>query len=138
MPRSTITRIPEDANEQWDDDEIHKQYNVPIVAVRAYPRVLMHCEVSRDTASALKISVSIDKWINTEYFIWEMAAGLADSRINPQWTQFFDEHYKAMWEQVQHEFDGIADLPERFLHTVQAPPFHVAEVRLHTERVPRY
>ncbi|KAJ5582158.1 hypothetical protein N7535_000778 [Penicillium sp. DV-2018c] len=139
MPPSTLTpRILEDTNEQWDDDEIHKQYNVPMVALRAYPRVLMHCEVSRDTTSALKIGVSIDKWINTEYFIWEMAAGLADSRINPHWSKFFDEQYKATWEKIQHEFDSIADLPERFLHTVPAPPFRVAELRIQTEHVPRY
>ncbi|KAJ5130744.1 uncharacterized protein N7515_006783 [Penicillium bovifimosum] len=139
MPPSTITsRIPEDTNEQWEDDEIHKQYNVPMVAVKAHPRVLMHCEVSRDTASALKIGVSIDKWISTEYFIWEMAAGLADSRINPHWTQFFDEHYKGKWEHIQHLYDGVVDLPERFIHPVPAPPFHVAEVRIQTEPVPRY
>ncbi|KAJ5468580.1 hypothetical protein N7475_006332 [Penicillium sp. IBT 31633x] len=131
-------RTSEDGSEEWSDDEIHEHYNVPMVAVRAKPRVLMHCDVRRDTSSGLHISVSIDKWINTEYFIWEMAAGLADSGINPKWTHFFEEHYKATWVQVQDEFDGIADLPERFLRKVRAPPFQVAELRIQSDQVPRY
>lgn len=130
--------ISEDDSEEWSDDEIHEHYNVPMVAIRANPRVLMHCDVRRDTSSGLHIPVSIDKWINTEYFIWEMAAGLADSGINPKWTRFFGENYKETWVQVQDEFDGIADLPERFLHEVQAPPFQVAELRIQSDQVPRY
>ncbi|KAJ5774521.1 hypothetical protein N7457_009417 [Penicillium paradoxum] len=130
--------ILEADNEEWQDNQIHNHYKVPMQAVRAKPRVLMHCDVCRDTTSGLKTSVSIDKWINADYFIWEMAAGLADSGTNPKWTQFFDENYKETWTQVQHEFEGIADLPERFLHKVQPPPFQVAELRIQSDRASRY
>ncbi|KAJ5514760.1 hypothetical protein N7463_004312 [Penicillium fimorum] len=124
--------IHEDASEEWADNEVHRHYNMPMVAVRAKPRVLMRCNVYRDSASLLKVRISIDKWINAGYFIWEMSAGLADSGVSPQWTEFFEEYYREIWMQVQNEFEGIADLPERFLHKVPVPPFQVAEMRIQT------
>ncbi|CAG8898294.1 unnamed protein product [Penicillium egyptiacum] len=133
-----LRTIREDAREEWLDNEVHRHYNMPMVAVRAKPRVLMHCNVCRDTASLLKTSVSIDKWVNAEYFIWEMSAGLADSGVNPQWTEFFEEHYQEKWVQIQSEFESVADLPERFLHKVPVPPLQVAEVRIKTNKFPCY
>ncbi|CAG8012181.1 unnamed protein product [Penicillium nalgiovense] len=130
--------IREDSREEWVDNEVHRHYNMPMVAVRAEPRVMMHCNVCRDTASVLKTSVSIDKWVNAEYFIWEMSAGLADSGVNPQWTVFFEEQYQEKWMQIQSEFESISDLPERFLHKVPVPPFQVAEVRIKTNKFPCY
>ncbi|KAJ5834392.1 hypothetical protein N7447_000418 [Penicillium robsamsonii] len=124
--------IHEDAGEEWADNEVHRHYNMPMVAVRTKPRVLMRCNVCRDNVSLLKVRVSIDKWINAEYFIWEMSAGLADSDVSPQWTEFFEEHYREIWMLVQNEFEDIADLPERFLHKVPVPPFQAAEVRIKT------
>jgi hypothetical protein len=131
-----LKTIHEDSREEWMDNEVHRHYNMPMVAVRAEPRVLMHCNVCRDTASVQKTSVSIDKWVNTEYFIWEMSAGLADSGANPQWTELFEEQYQGKWMQIQSEFESIADLPERFLHKVPVPPFLVAEVRIKTNKFP--
>ncbi|KAI2716083.1 hypothetical protein DTO012A7_3570 [Penicillium roqueforti] len=130
--------IREHAREKWLDNEVHRHYNMPMVAVRATPHILMHCNVCRDTTSLLKTSFSIDKWVNAEYFIWEMSAGLADSGVNPQWTEFFEEQYQEQWIQIQSEFMGIADLPERFLHEVPLPPFQVAEVRIKTNKFPCY
>ncbi|CAI7614417.1 unnamed protein product [Penicillium glandicola] len=133
-----LKTIREHAGEEWADNEVHRHYNMPMVAVRAKPRVLMHCNVSRDTTSLLATSVSIDTWVDAEYFIWEMSAGLADSGVNPQWTKFFEEQYRGKWMQIQNEFESIADLPERFLHKVPAPPFQVAEVRIKTNKFPCY
>ncbi|KAJ5385226.1 hypothetical protein N7517_003137 [Penicillium concentricum] len=127
-----LESIRENASEEWGDNEVHRHYNMPMVAVRAKPRVLMRCNVSRDSASRLNVRVSVDKWINAEYFIWEMSAGLANSGVSPQWTKFFEERHREMWVQIQSEFEGIADLPERFLHEVPVPPFQVAEVRIKT------
>ncbi|EKV08346.1 hypothetical protein Pdw03_4520 [Penicillium digitatum] len=135
MP-SHLKRIREDTGEEWMDNEVHRYYNMPMVVVRAKPHVLMHCNVCRDTTSLLKTSVSIDKWISTEYFIWEMSAGLADSGVNPQWTEFFEDECKEKWVQIQGEFKSIADLPERFLHEVPAPPFQIAEVRITANKSP--
>ncbi|KAJ5184699.1 hypothetical protein N7491_007432 [Penicillium cf. griseofulvum] len=132
MPTQLHT-IYEDPNEEWADNEVHRHYNMPMVAVRAKPRIQMRCNVYRDNASLLKVKLSIDKWVNAEYFIWEMSAGLANSGVSPQWTELFEEKYKEKWVQVQNEFEGIADLPERFLHQVPAPPFQVAEVRIKTK-----
>ncbi|KGO44918.1 hypothetical protein PEX2_024870 [Penicillium expansum] len=133
-----LKRIREDAREEWMDNEVHRYYNMPMIIVRAKPHILMHCNVCRDTASLLKTPVSIDKWINAEYFIWEMSARLADSGVNPQWTKFFEEQYKEKWVQIQDEFESIADLPERFLHKVPVPPFQVAEVRIMAHKSPCY
>ncbi|OQE46610.1 hypothetical protein PENCOP_c001G05009 [Penicillium coprophilum] len=127
-----LETIHEDASEKWADNEVHRYYNMPMVAVRARPRVLMRCNVCRDTASLLNVKVGIDKWINAEYFIWEMSAGLADSGASPRWTELFEGQYKEKWVQAQNEFESIADLPERFLHGVPVPPFQVAEVRIKT------
>ncbi|KGO76803.1 hypothetical protein PITC_089210 [Penicillium italicum] len=137
MP-SHLKRIREDTREEWMDNEVHRHYNMPMIIVRAKPHILMRCNVYRDTTSLLKTSVSINKWINTEYFIWEMSAGLADSGVNPQWTEFFEQQYKQTWVQIQDEFESIADLPERFLHKVPSPPFQVAEVRITADRSPCY
>ncbi|CAI7664144.1 unnamed protein product [Penicillium palitans] len=125
-----LKTIREDPREEWLDNEVHRHYNMPMVVVRAEPHILMHCNVYRDTTSLLKTSACIDKWVNTEYFIWAMSAGLADSGVNPQWTEFFENQYKDKWVQIQNEFESIADLPERFLHEVPSPPFEVAELIL--------
>ncbi|CAI7668598.1 unnamed protein product, partial [Penicillium crustosum] len=137
MPKSLKT-IAEDPREEWLDNEVHRYYNMPMVVVRAEPHILMHCNVYRDTTSLLKTSAYIDKWVNTEYFIWEMSAGLADSGVNPQWTEFFENQYKEKWVQIQNEFESIADLPERFLREVPIPPFEVAEVRISVNETPCY
>ncbi|KXG45291.1 uncharacterized protein PGRI_042040 [Penicillium griseofulvum] len=133
-----LATIYEDPREEWADNEVHRHYNMPMVAVRAKPRIQMRCNVYRDNASLLKVNLSIDKWVNTEYFIWEMSAGLANSGVSPQWKELFEEKYKEKWVQIQNEFEGIADLPERFLHKVPAPPFQVAEVRIKTKKDPCY
>ncbi|KAJ6137760.1 hypothetical protein N7471_004246 [Penicillium samsonianum] len=133
-----LETIREDASEEWVDNEVHRHYNMPMVVMRAKPRILMHCNVCRDTASLLKTSVSIDKWVNAEYFIWEMSAGLADSGVNPQWTEFFQKQYQEKWAQIQSEFENIADLPERFLRQIPVPPFQDAEVRIKANKFPCY
>ncbi|KAJ5944806.1 hypothetical protein N7516_004974 [Penicillium verrucosum] len=137
MPKPLKT-IHEDPREEWLDNEVHRHYNMPMVVVRAEPHILMHCNVYRDTTSLLKTSACIDKWVNTEYFIWEMSAKLADSGVNPQWKEFFETQYKETWVQIQNEFESIADLPERFLHEVPVPPFEVAEVRISANETPCY
>ncbi|KAJ5959739.1 uncharacterized protein N7479_006889 [Penicillium vulpinum] len=133
-----LKTIYEDPREEWADDEIHWHYNMPMIVVRARPHVLMRCNVCCDTASVLKTSVSINKWINAEYFIWQISAALADTGVDPQWTELFEEQYNETWVQIQQEFDSIADLPERFLREVPAPPFQIAEVRIQTSEFPCY
>ena len=125
---SSITERPE---EQWEDNEVHEFYKVPMQAVKANPQILMHTRVHRDTLPNTAF-VSLNTWVNADYFIWEMSAGLADSGRNPAWTRFFESTHQADWQQIQAQFEDVADRPERFVEEVPVPPFYVAEVRVDT------
>lgn len=130
-------KLREHADEKWADDSVHQYYKVPILAVNANPSILMHCVVQRDNIPCPAL-VSVNRWVSTEYFIWEMSAGLADSGRNPIWTRFFERHHQVEWQRIQAQFETIADLADRFVLEIAVPPFLVAEVRIQTEDGERY
>lgn len=84
--------IPENPDEDWADDSVHTFYKVPMQAVTANPCIAMHCEVHRDDSAPTPVSVN--RWVNTEYFIWSMAAGLADGGRNAEWSGILEARYR--------------------------------------------
>jgi hypothetical protein len=124
--------IKEHPREYIKDEEVHRFYKVPMQALKSSRGFLMHCSVHRDTLPKITY-VGTNTWVSTDYFIWEMSAGLANSGRNPGWTQFFESTHLATWKQIQKQFERIGDRSERFKKKVPIPPFQVAEVRVETD-----
>lgn len=126
--------VYEHPDEKWADDSVHRYYKVPTLVIHANPSVTIHCEVQRDKSVLRPTSLSVNRWVNAEYFIWEMSAKLADSLTNPVWTQFFNEHHQAEWQCIKELFQKIGDLPERFVQEVPTPPYFVADVSIRMDQ----
>jgi hypothetical protein len=122
--------IYESPYEKMADNSVHKFYKVPIQAVNANPAIVMHCEV-RTAGGRLDppVLVGMNRWVNTEYFIWFMAAALADSGRHAGWSRRF-ERYRVEWLRLREKVEEVADLAERFVLEIPKPPFAIAEVRV--------
>lgn len=80
------------ANYNWQ--AVHPVYGVPISVVQATEQPAIRCDVrQRHNLPSRSWAVRISTWINTNYFLWSLCAGLAGYRSDEEWTNTFEIHY---------------------------------------------
>ncbi|CAG8900157.1 unnamed protein product [Penicillium egyptiacum] len=122
------------ANYNWQ--AVHPLYGVPISVVQATEQPVIRCDVrQRHTLPSRSWAVRISTWINTDYFLWSLCAGLADYRSDEEWTNTFDTHYRKTWDEIQARVQEI-DGQYRFGVPIPMPPVMKAVVIHHSESGP--
>lgn len=132
-PLQVDETIWEHPDEEWADDSVHRYYKVPTLAMHANPFIHMEYDVHRDALNVSSTPSSLNRWVSTEYFIWDVSASLAESNTDPVWTCHFNQHHQAEWQRIKAQVEKIADVPDRFVQEIPTPPFFAAEVTVHTE-----
>jgi hypothetical protein len=110
-----------------DWQRIHPIYGVPIAAVEATEQPSIQCNLVRDNQPLLKSSITISTWLNTNYLLWLLCAGHADSGIDEQWTIAFESKHRWCWNEIQARVQEI-DGPYRFGLVVRPPPVFSAVI----------
>ncbi|KAJ5165409.1 uncharacterized protein N7500_007239 [Penicillium coprophilum] len=122
------------ANYSWQ--AVHPVYGVPISVVEATEQPVIRCDVrQRHNLPSRSWAVRISTWINTNYFLWSLCAGLADYRSDEEWTNTFQTHYQDTWDEIQARVQEI-DGPYRFGIPIPMPPVKKAVVIHHPESGP--
>ncbi|KAJ5360702.1 hypothetical protein N7517_009893 [Penicillium concentricum] len=115
---------------------VHPVYGVPIAVVEATEQPVIRCDVrQKDNLPSRSWAVRISTWINTNYFLWSLCAGLADYRSDDEWTNTFDTQYRTTWDEIQARVQEI-DGPYKFGIPIPMPPFTKAVVIHHPESGP--
>lgn len=122
--------IMEHPDEELSDNSVHRHYRVPTVAMRANPFITMNYEVQRDALNTCPTPLSLNRWVSTEYLIWDLSASLAESNTDLAWTSHFNRHHHADWQRIKAQCEKLADLPDRFLQKIPPPPFFAAEITI--------
>lgn len=86
---------------------IHPIYGVPIAAARAIEQPSILCHVLRGSQALPKAPIPISTWINTNYFLWLLCAGLADNGIDKEWTASFENTHRSCWNEIQNRVNEI-------------------------------
>ncbi|KGO70832.1 hypothetical protein PEX1_046760 [Penicillium expansum] len=122
------------ANYNWQ--AVHPVYGVPISVVQATEQPAIRCDVrQRHNLPSRSWAVRISTWINTNYFLWSLCAGLAGYRSDEEWTNTFEIHYRKTWDEIQARVREI-DEPYRFGVPIPMPPVIQAVVIHHPESGP--
>ena len=122
------------ANYSWQ--AVHPIYGVPLSVVQATEQPVIRCDVrQRHNLPSRSWAVRISTWINTNYFLWSLCAGLADYRSDEEWTNTFETHYRKTWEEIQARVQEIEG-PYRFGIPIPMPPVVRAVVIHHPETGP--
>lgn len=122
------------ANYNWQ--AVHPVYGVPISVVQATEQPAIRCDVrQRHNLPSRSWAVRISTWVNTNYFLWCLCAGLADYRSDEEWTKTFEAHYRKTWDEIQARVQEI-DGPYRFGVPIPMPPVMKAVVIHHPESGP--
>ncbi|OQE24847.1 hypothetical protein PENFLA_c009G00275 [Penicillium flavigenum] len=122
------------ANYNWQ--VVHPVYGVPLSVVQATEQPVIRCDVrQRHNLPSRSWAVRISTWINTNYFLWSLCAGLADYRSDEEWTNTFETHYRNTWDEIQARVQEI-DGPYRFGIPIPMPPTLRAVVIHHPETGP--
>lgn len=90
-----------------DWQRIHPVYGVPIAAEQATEQPSTVFQAVRENQPLSKAPVKVSTWINANYFIWQMAAGLADSGTDQSWTEVFNYCLRPKWEEIQAKVNEI-------------------------------
>ncbi|KAJ5470087.1 hypothetical protein N7530_007444 [Penicillium desertorum] len=119
------------ANYNWQT--VHPVYGVPLSVVQATEQPVIRCDVrQRHNLPSRSWAVRISTWINTNYFLWSLCAGLAGYRSDEEWTNTFETHYRKTWDEIQARVQEI-DGPYRFGIPIPMPPVVGAVVIHHPE-----
>ncbi|KAJ6132065.1 hypothetical protein N7471_007280 [Penicillium samsonianum] len=122
------------ANYNWQ--AVHPVYSVPISVVQATEQPAIRCDVrQRHNLPSRSWAVRISAWVNTNYFLWSLCAGLAGYRSDEEWTNTFETHYRKTWDEIQARVQEI-DSPYRFAIPIPMPPVIKAVVIHHPESGP--
>ncbi|KAJ5512301.1 hypothetical protein N7463_001853 [Penicillium fimorum] len=122
------------ANYNWE--AVHPVYGVPISVVEATEQPILRCDVrQKHNLPSRSWTVRISTWINTNYFLWYLCAGLADYRSDEEWMTTFDTHYRKTWDEIQARVQEING-PYRFGVPIPMPPVAKAVVIHHPESGP--
>ncbi|CAI7648301.1 unnamed protein product [Penicillium glandicola] len=76
--------------------------------------------------------IVVSEWINENYLIWTLCAGLAESGEDQEWTRRFDTHYGDQWAEIQTLVQQTQDV-DRFLLDIRPPPVLLAALTHHDE-----
>lgn len=106
---------------------IHPIYGVPIAAEQALEQPSIFCHVVRGSKALAKAPVPISTWINTNYFLWLLCAGLADDGIDKDWTSSFESNHRACWNEIQNRVNEIEG-SYRFGLAIPPPPVFAAVI----------
>ncbi|KAJ5602639.1 hypothetical protein N7537_005595 [Penicillium hordei] len=108
----------------------------PISVVQATEQPTIRCDIrQRHNLPSRSWAVRISTWVNTNYFLWSLCAGLAGYRSDEEWTNAFETYYRKTWDEIQarvQEMDG----PYRFGVSIPMPPVMKAVVIHHPESGP--
>lgn len=122
------------ANYNWQ--AVHPVYGVPISVVQATEQPAIRCDIrQRHNLPSRSWAVHISTWVNTNYFLWSLCAGLAGYRSDEEWTNTFETHYRKTWDEIQARVQEI-DGPYRFGVPIPMPPVMKAVVIHHPESGP--
>lgn len=122
------------ANYNWQ--AVHPVYGVPIFVVQATEHPPIRCDVrQRHNLPSRSWAVRISTWVNTNYFLWSLCAGLAGYRSDEEWTNTFEIHYRKTWDEIQARVQEI-DGPYRFGIPIPIPLVMKAVVIHHPESGP--
>ncbi|KXG49711.1 uncharacterized protein PGRI_056790 [Penicillium griseofulvum] len=122
------------ANYNWQ--AIHPVYGVPLAVIQATKQPRIHCDVrQKHNLPSRSWAVRISTWINTNYFLWCLCAGLADYRSDEKWTNTFNTHHRKTWVEIQARVQEVEG-PYRFGIPIPMPPVMKAVVVHHPESGP--
>ncbi|KAJ5462834.1 hypothetical protein N7475_007778 [Penicillium sp. IBT 31633x] len=115
---------------------VHPISGVPMAVAQATEQPTIRCDVRQaHNLPSRSWAVRISTWINTNYFLWSVCAGLANYRSDQQWTDAFNAHYRSTWDEIQARVQEI-DGPYRFSIPIPSPPVTHAIVVHHPESGP--
>ncbi|CAI7642364.1 unnamed protein product [Penicillium bialowiezense] len=105
-----------------DWERIHPIYGVPVAAEQATTQPSISCRVRREGQHGNEgARVPVSTWINTDYFLWTLCAGLAASETDEQWALEFETKHQASWNEIQARVREVGG-SYRFGLRIPAPP----------------
>ncbi|KAJ5350130.1 hypothetical protein N7541_007857 [Penicillium brevicompactum] len=110
-----------------DWDRIHPIYGVPVAAEQSTSQPSIICRVIREGQYTEGAQVPVSTWINTDYFLWTLCAGLAASETDEQWTLEFETKYQDCWKEIQARVREVGG-SYRFGLRIPAPPVFEVEI----------
>jgi hypothetical protein len=105
---------------QQDWETIHPQYNVPMAVVLGESPLTLKFDVRRNGHNAPWTSVSVYQWVNSNYLLWAMLAGISEGNADPSWTEIFESRLRPLWSRVQSAVDQV-DGPEVYKVYIRPP-----------------
>ncbi|KGO38140.1 hypothetical protein PEX1_073250 [Penicillium expansum] len=88
------------------------------------PQASVRCHVGREH-SISRPQIVVSEWINENYLIWTLCAGLTESGLDQDWTSRFNIHYRSQWVHIQKIVQYTQGV-QRFLLDIRPPPMLMA------------